>query len=62
MGTRILLLTIAFTLCVSLLVMPTSAQTSTTGTIEGVVTDSNGAVVPAITVTATSPNLSVHNQ
>jgi outer membrane receptor protein involved in Fe transport len=33
------------------------AQTSTTGTIEGVVTDANGAVVPGVTVTVTSPNL-----
>src|SRR5438034_9914999 len=44
-----------------LFVAPTSttvsAQTSTTGTIEGTVTDSNGAVVPDIIVTATSPNL-----
>ncbi len=35
----------------------TSAQTTTTGTIEGIVTDRNGAVVPAVTVTVTSPNL-----
>jgi outer membrane receptor protein involved in Fe transport len=36
---------------------PVSAQTITTGTIEGLVTDSNGAVIPAVTITATSPNL-----
>ena len=33
------------------------AQTSTTGTIEGSVTDPNGAVVPGATVKVTSPNL-----
>src|SRR6185369_15481178 len=57
MGLRIELLTLAFILCMSFLGTPTSAQTITTGTIEGLVTDSNGAVVPAVTVTATSPNL-----
>ena len=57
MGTRILLFTIAFTMCVSLSVMPASAQTSTTGTIEGVVTDSNQAVVTNVVVTVTSANL-----
>ena len=33
------------------------AQTATTGTIEGTVTDINDAVVPGVTVTVTSPNL-----
>jgi outer membrane receptor protein involved in Fe transport len=33
------------------------AQTSTTGTIEGTVLDINGAAVPGVTVTVTSPNL-----
>jgi outer membrane receptor protein involved in Fe transport len=33
------------------------AQTSTTGTIEGAVLDVNGAAVPGVTVTVTSPNL-----
>lgn len=33
------------------------AQTSTTGTVEGVVTDPNGAVVPNTTVTLSGPNL-----
>src|SRR4051794_4073761 len=34
-----------------------SAQTATTGTIEGIVSDPNGAIIPAVRVTATSPNL-----
>jgi outer membrane receptor protein involved in Fe transport len=33
------------------------AQTSTTGTVEGTVTDPNGAVVPNATVTLSGPNL-----
>src|SRR5215212_9223266 len=33
------------------------AQTSTTGTIEGTVVDLNGAAVPGVTVTVSSPNL-----
>jgi outer membrane receptor protein involved in Fe transport len=57
MGLRIELLIIAFILCVSFPGTRASAQTSTTGTIEGIVADSNGAVVPAVTVTVTSPNL-----
>ncbi len=35
----------------------TMAQTSTTGTIEGVVADQNGAVVPNATVSLSGPNL-----
>src|SRR5262245_39278584 len=34
-----------------------SAQTATTGTIEGTVADTTGAVVPGVTVKVTSPNL-----
>jgi len=34
-----------------------TAQTATTGTIEGLVTDSHGAVVPGITITASGPTL-----
>ena len=33
------------------------AQTATTGTIEGVITDSHGARVPGVTITAVGPNL-----
>lgn len=35
----------------------TMAQTNTTGTVEGVVTDPNGAVVPNASVTLSGPNL-----
>jgi outer membrane receptor protein involved in Fe transport len=45
------------TLLLSLFVASAAAQTSTTGSIEGTVTDVNGAAVPGVTVTATSPNL-----
>jgi len=34
-----------------------NAQTSTTGTVEGVVSDQNGAAVPNITLTLSGPNL-----
>ena len=44
-------------LCASLLVLNASAQTTTTGTIEGIVTDSNGAVVAGVSVSVSSPNL-----
>jgi len=37
--------------------MSAIAQTQTTGTVEGTVTDPNGAVVPAITVNLSGPNL-----
>ncbi|HEY2865857.1 MAG TPA: carboxypeptidase-like regulatory domain-containing protein, partial [Pyrinomonadaceae bacterium] len=33
------------------------AQTQTTGTVEGVVTDQAGAVVPAVTITLSGPNM-----
>ncbi len=57
MGRRIALLIASLILYVSFLVSNGSAQTATTGTIEGIVTDSNGAVVPGVKVTVTSPNL-----
>ena len=38
-------------------VLSSMAQTQTTGTVEGTVTDPNGAVVPAVTVTLSGPNL-----
>ena len=45
---------VVFTLAVVLsLFASASAQTSTTGSIEGTVTDVNGASVPGVTVTAT---------
>jgi outer membrane receptor protein involved in Fe transport len=43
-----------FVLCVALSAF---AQTATTGEIRGTVVDQNGAAVPNVTVTATSPNL-----
>src|SRR5713226_9804266 len=48
-----------FVLALTLAVFATSAasQTTTTCSIEGLVTDPNGAVVRGVTVTATSPNL-----
>ena len=48
-----------FVLAMALAVFATSAmaQTTTTGSIDGVVTDPNGAAVKGATVTATSPNL-----
>src|SRR6185436_12311212 len=48
-----------FVVALSLALVATSAfaQTSTTGSIEGTVTDPNGAAVKGATVTATSPNL-----
>ena len=50
-------ITAALALCLSLLGPSVRAQTTTTGTIEGSVTDINGAVVPGARVTVTSPNL-----
>ncbi len=46
-----------FALCLALFATSAMAQTATTGTIEGTVTDVNDAVVPGVTVTVTSPNL-----
>src|SRR5712692_2670547 len=48
-----------FVAALSLALFATSAlaQTSTTGAIEGVVTDQNGAVVRGATVSVTSPTL-----
>ena len=49
---------VMLTLAISLFTaMSAAAQTSTTGSIEGTVVDVNGAAVPGVTVTATSPNL-----
>ncbi|HYG81123.1 MAG TPA: TonB-dependent receptor, partial [Pyrinomonadaceae bacterium] len=46
-----------FVVCLTLFATSAMAQTATTGTIEGTVTDVNEAVVPGVTVTVTSPNL-----
>jgi outer membrane receptor protein involved in Fe transport len=48
---------LALALCLSLLTGSGNAQTSTTGMIEGTVTDPTEAVVPGATVKVTSPNL-----
>ncbi|HEX8688301.1 MAG TPA: carboxypeptidase regulatory-like domain-containing protein, partial [Pyrinomonadaceae bacterium] len=50
--------TVMLTLAISLFTATSAAaQNSTTGSIEGTVVDVNGAAVPGVTVTATSPNL-----
>jgi len=51
------ILTILLIFSPSFLVTNATAQTTTTGNIEGIVSDRNGAVVPAVKVTVTSPNL-----
>ena len=48
---------VVFALCLSLFTMSTMAQTSTTGSIEGAVTDMNGAAVPGVTVGVSGSNL-----
>jgi outer membrane receptor protein involved in Fe transport len=44
-------------LCMALFTSGAFAQTSSTGTIEGTVVDTNGNAVPGVTVRVTSPNL-----
>jgi outer membrane receptor protein involved in Fe transport len=44
-------------LCMALFTTGAFAQTSTTGTIEGTIVDTNGNAVPGVTVSVTSPNL-----
>ena len=46
-----------FAICSLLFASVAMAQTSSTGNIEGTVTDTNGAVVPNATVTVNGPNL-----
>lgn len=46
-----------FVLCFALFAVSASAQTATTGSIEGTVVDVNGAAVPGVTVNVNSPNL-----
>ncbi|HKQ75141.1 MAG TPA: TonB-dependent receptor [Blastocatellia bacterium] len=48
---------IILAVCLSVCATSALAQTSTTGVIEGVVTDVTGAVVPGATVRVSSPNL-----
>ena len=47
----------ALLMCFALFAGSALAQTSTTGSIEGTITDTNGAAVPGVTVRVTSPNL-----
>ena len=56
MKTPIRILTV-LALALSLLTMSAVAQTTTTGAIEGTVTDVNGAAVPGVTVAVVGPNL-----
>ncbi len=53
MRTTIRFVGITLALVLSLFAVSASAQTSTTGSIEGTVTDVNGAAVPGVTVSAT---------
>lgn len=48
---------VVFTLCLSLFSMSAKAQTSTTGSIEGTVVDTNNAAVPGVTVGVSGSNL-----
>src|SRR5947199_2780519 len=52
---RFMIVMLAFAL--SLFTLSASAQTTTTGSVEGTVTDVNGAAVPGVTVTVSGPNL-----
>ena len=58
---KLLLKTLATALVIGLLLPCTSAAqgggASSTGTIQGRVADSSGAVLPGVTVTATSPSM-----
>src|SRR5258705_1634609 len=47
----------ALLMCFALFAGSMFAQSSTTGSIEGIVTDSTGAAVPGVTIKVTSPNL-----
>jgi outer membrane receptor protein involved in Fe transport len=57
MRTSIRFMIVMLALALSLFTLSASAQTSTTGSVEGTVTDVNGAAVPGVTVTVTGPNL-----
>jgi outer membrane receptor protein involved in Fe transport len=51
------IVTVMLALALSLFTMSASAQTTTTGSIEGTVVDVNGAAVPGVTVTVSGQNL-----
>ncbi|PYS75734.1 MAG: hypothetical protein DMF66_18615 [Acidobacteria bacterium] len=57
MRTSVRFVIMMLALALSLFTVSASAQTSTTGSIEGTVVDVNGAAVPGVTVTVSGPNL-----
>ena len=57
MRTSIRFMIVMLALALSLFTLSASAQTTTTGSVEGTVTDVNGAAVPGVTVTVSGPNL-----
>jgi outer membrane receptor protein involved in Fe transport len=57
MRTSIRFMIVMLALSLSLFTLSAAAQTATTGSVEGNVTDVNGAAVPGVTVTVSGPNL-----
>jgi len=57
MRTSIRFMVVMLALALSVFTLSAAAQTSTTGSVEGTVTDVNGAAVPGVTVTVSGPNL-----
>ena len=53
----VIILAIVFLLATGVLPTSTLSQTTTTGTVEGTITDPNGAVVPNASVSLSGPNL-----
>ncbi len=57
MRTSIRFMVVMLALALSVFTLSAAAQTTTTGSVEGTVTDVNGAAVPGVTVTVSGPNL-----